>query len=427
MSGVSATVSAATPVAAAIAPSNVAEQAPETAGPPGPAGSFTEVLSAQRAESHHEQGERHDADGKRAPSHGAKEGQATPGSPPSPDLPVSGLTGSVSAAAAGARGHSDPAPDGGTPVPDAAGHAEPGHPTPLSALAASTASSEATSSHATGNTATGGAPTDAGVSAAEAKAVSATGSGAHADEPDEGSAASSSAGGASTGSATTASAAPKSGSPAAMAVVTSHGGASTHTAASRGAPAPVEVASVPGTTLTTTPVPHHLNESPLTPSDGTRAVTSVSHAGESVAPSTQSAAAPGASSLDVEGLSGSISRPLSDGNGTYTVTVVLHPQELGHVQAVMSLHGSDLPVSLTAQSQAGHEALANATDALKDQLARGGVNVNVTLRDPGSQAGGDHRYRPATSSGAGSLVTESTAIETPLPSGVASGQIHLVL
>ncbi len=129
----------------------------------------------------------------------------------------------------------------------------------------------------------------------------------------------------------------------------------------------------------------------------------------------------------MEGLSGSISRPLSDGNGTYTVTVALHPQELGHLQAVMSLDGNDLTVSLTAQSQAGHEALANATDALKDQLARGGVNVNVTLRDPGSQAGGDHRHQPPTSSGAGSLITESSAMETPLLSGVASGQIHLVL
>ena len=85
-----------------------------------------------------------------------------------------------------------------------------------------------------------------------------------------------------------------------------------------------------------------MNESPLAPSDASRAVASVPHAGESAAPSTQSAAAPAASSLDVEGLSGSISRPLSDGNGTYTVTVALHPPELGHLQAVMSLDGNDL-------------------------------------------------------------------------------------
>ena len=53
--------------------------------------------------------------------------------------------------------------------------------------------------------------------------------------------------------------------------------------------------------------------------------------------------------------------------------------------------------------------------------------MNVTLRDPGSQAGGDERYRPPTSSGAGSFITEGTAAETPLPSGLVAGQIHLVL
>jgi flagellar hook-length control protein FliK len=165
---------------------------------------------------------------------------------------------------------------------------------------------------------------------------------------------------------------------------------------------------------------------PLAASDTSRAV-AVPRLGESAAASTESAA-PGASSLDVEGLSGSISRPLSDGNGTYTVTVALHPPELGHLQAVVSLDGNDLQVSLTAQTQTGHDALANATEALKNQLARGGVNVNVSLRDPGSQAGGEQRYRPPTTSGTGSFITEGSAAEAaPIPSGLGAGQIHLVL
>jgi flagellar hook-length control protein FliK len=135
-----------------------------------------------------------------------------------------------------------------------------------------------------------------------------------------------------------------------------------------------------------------------------------------------------ASSLDVDDLSTSISRPLSDGNGTYTVTVALHPPELGHLQAVLSLDGNDLSVSLAAQTQTGHDAVANAAEALKNQLARGGVNVNVTLRDPGSQGGGEERYRPPTSTGtAGPLMTVSATSETPLSSGLVSGQIHLVL
>jgi flagellar hook-length control protein FliK len=137
-----------------------------------------------------------------------------------------------------------------------------------------------------------------------------------------------------------------------------------------------------------------------------------------------------ASSLDLDDLAGSISRPLSDGNGTYTVTVALHPAELGHVQAVMSLGGNDLQVSLTAQTQAGHDALSNTADALRDQLARGGVNVNVNvaLRDPGSQPGGDERYRPPAALGTtGSFGAEGAASEPPLSSGLVSSQIHLVL
>ncbi len=86
-----------------------------------------------------------------------------------------------------------------------------------------------------------------------------------------------------------------------------------------------------------------------------------------------------------------------------------------------------LPTTLTAQTQTGHDALANATVALKNQLARGGVNVNVSLRDPGSQAGGEQRYRPPTTSGAGSFITEGSAAEAPIPSGLGAGQIHLVL
>jgi flagellar hook-length control protein FliK len=152
------------------------------------------------------------------------------------------------------------------------------------------------------------------------------------------------------------------------------------------------------------------------------------HSGGVAAPSTPSTAPAAAGSFDVDDLAGSISRPLSDGNGTYTVTVALHPSELGHVQAVMSLAGNDLQVSLTAQTQTGHDALAHAADALKDQLARGGVNVNVTLRDHGSPAGGDEQYRPpAAPGGTGSFVADGAATEVPVSSGLVPSQIHLVL
>lgn len=148
-------------------------------------------------------------------------------------------------------------------------------------------------------------------------------------------------------------------------------------------------------------------------------------AGFSALPS-PSADAQASAALDVEGLSTAISRPLGNGNGNYTVTIAMHPPELGRVQAVISLDGSDLQVSIAAQTQRGHEALLSSVDALKGQLARGGVNVNVSLRDPGSQTGGD-TPRPPAASGAGTDGTEEHETAASLPSTLTSGQIHLVL
>jgi flagellar hook-length control protein FliK len=217
-------------------------------------------------------------------------------------------------------------------------------------------------------------------------------------------------------------------SPSAALPARSGGAGESGTAAAHTASTPVEAAGLPNSSPTPAPLPHLLAESPLAPSGAPRGAGAALPVGGAAASSAPTIAQQAASALDVDDLSGSISRPLSDGNGTYTVTVALHPPELGHVQAVMSLEGNDLVVSLTAQTQTGHDALASASEALKNQLARGGVNVNVTLRDPGSQAGADERYRPPTSPGsAGPLMTGSAATETPLSSGLVSGQIHLVL
>jgi flagellar hook-length control protein FliK len=131
-------------------------------------------------------------------------------------------------------------------------------------------------------------------------------------------------------------------------------------------------------------------------------------------------------SLDVGGLSGSISRPLSDGNGTYTVAVAMHPSDLGHLRAVMSLEGNDLQVLITPQTRSGHEALTNAVDALKSQLATAGLNVNVTLRDPGSSSGGDDHFEVDKTSGRSADLENETAPAPSTPVLVA-GQIHLVL
>ena len=443
MSGASAPVSVAP--SAPMAPSNAAGPAPETATQPGPAQSFTEVLSAQRAESEHGERARHDAEAKHGPSPGAKEGQADgrdPSSPSSGQLPaaagspaaapVSEPAGSVAAAAADATGAPDsstPSAEGDPTVEEAVRSAGPGHPAPLSPHAAATTPAETDPSELATTTPTDAGPADDGTATttADAEAVPPTGSQDRADNGPGLAVSDATTPGATAATATTGLAAPKPGLPTLTGAAAAHGGATTEAAPVHAAPAPAEAAAALRSVATPTPVPHLMNESPLAPSDASRGVASVSRAGASAAPSAPSAAAQAASSLDVDGLSGSISRPLSDGNGAYTVTVALHPPELGHVQAVMSLDGNDLSVSLSAQTQTGHDALANAADALKNQLARGGVNVNVTLRDPGSQGGAEERYRPSTTSGHGPFITESTATESPLPSGLVAGQIHLVL
>ncbi|HEV3188507.1 MAG TPA: flagellar hook-length control protein FliK [Acidimicrobiales bacterium] len=109
------------------------------------------------------------------------------------------------------------------------------------------------------------------------------------------------------------------------------------------------------------------------------------------------ATTPSGTSLNVNGLAGSISGALLDANGTYAVTIAMHPNELGHVQAVMSLNGTELHVALSAQNATGHHALASALDDLKNELGRGGMNVNVSLRDSSSDQRDERRAQPRDS------------------------------
>ena len=132
------------------------------------------------------------------------------------------------------------------------------------------------------------------------------------------------------------------------------------------------------------------------------------------------------STLDVSGLSSAISRPVSGGDGTYSVTVAMHPAGLGHVQAVMSLTGSELQVSLTPETDHGHAALAGAVNDLKNELARGGVNVNIDLRHSQSQTSSDDR-RPKTSDTQARPTERTATFVTPTSTARDAGQIHLML
>jgi flagellar hook-length control protein FliK len=104
----------------------------------------------------------------------------------------------------------------------------------------------------------------------------------------------------------------------------------------------------------------------------------------------------------------------------------MHPAGLGHVQAVMSLTGSELQVSLTPETDHGHAALAGAVNDLKNELARGGVNVNIDLRHSQSQTSSDDR-RPKTSDTQARPTERTATFVTPTSTARDAGQIHLML
>lgn len=127
--------------------------------------------------------------------------------------------------------------------------------------------------------------------------------------------------------------------------------------------------------------------------------------------------------IDVSSLAHTISRPLRGGDGNYSVTLAMRPISLGQVQAVVSLRGNDLHVAITPETGAGHDAIASTMTSLKEELSRGGVNVNVTLHDPGQSSDGERRERAFT----GITGELDTAVEVLATPALDAGLIHLVL
>jgi Flagellar hook-length control protein FliK len=134
--------------------------------------------------------------------------------------------------------------------------------------------------------------------------------------------------------------------------------------------------------------------------------------------------------LDTGNLAASISRPLADGNGDYSVQVSLHPPELGEVRALMSLQGDVLHVTLTPEHASGFEALSAAMPGLHQQLSGGGVEVHVTLGHPGDTHDPDGQGAADAWPG-GRAQSEGVKAAAPASSlaitSDGSGRIHLVL
>ncbi len=140
-------------------------------------------------------------------------------------------------------------------------------------------------------------------------------------------------------------------------------------------------------------------------------------------------------SLDTAGLATSISGALSRGSGSYNVVLNLHPPELGQVQATLSLRGDQLQVDLSPEHAAAHDALESALPALREHLAQGGVEVDVTLGDPGAAhhgaSAGEGTEQGSDRVGGGAAdEPDASALPAAAAPGPLPGQadrLHLVL
>jgi hypothetical protein len=71
-------------------------------------------------------------------------------------------------------------------------------------------------------------------------------------------------------------------------------------------------------------------------------------------------------------------------SGTQSLTISLHPADLGSVQATVVLHDGMLTVRLVASTPAGAAALHASLPDLQHGLEEGGQRSSVQLGDPGS-------------------------------------------
>ncbi|HUY30729.1 MAG TPA: flagellar hook-length control protein FliK [Acidimicrobiales bacterium] len=70
--------------------------------------------------------------------------------------------------------------------------------------------------------------------------------------------------------------------------------------------------------------------------------------------------------------------------GAQSVTILLHPAELGDVRATVTISADQVTVRLVATTSAGSDALRAALPELQSGLAHDGQSATVVLGDPGS-------------------------------------------
>ncbi len=84
-------------------------------------------------------------------------------------------------------------------------------------------------------------------------------------------------------------------------------------------------------------------------------------------------------------LTAAISKPINEGSGVFSVTAMLSPPSLGHVQAVVKVDGTNVNVSIVAHTPEGHQAIAGHLDELRQELQGRGGDVQLSLSDGGGR------------------------------------------
>ncbi len=82
-------------------------------------------------------------------------------------------------------------------------------------------------------------------------------------------------------------------------------------------------------------------------------------------------------------LTAAISKPQSHGDGVYSVTAMINPPSLGHVQAVVKVDGTSLNVTIVAHTPEGHRAIEGHLAELRHELEAHGAQVQLSLSDGG--------------------------------------------
>ena len=95
-------------------------------------------------------------------------------------------------------------------------------------------------------------------------------------------------------------------------------------------------------------------------------------------------------------LTAAISKPCNEGNGVYSVTAMLNPPSLGHVQAVVKVDGTNVNVSIVAHTPEGHHAIAGHLDELRGDLEARGGDVQLSLSDGGGTGRQRDQAEPPT-------------------------------